>query len=241
MTALDRFACWRDVNLRRFPQCMRPASTRYARMAALVNVITMHRHQLRKRLASAGAILLRDYEVRSVEDFAVVVETLLTKPARYFGGDARRTLVSDFVYTANDKACTRTISPHNEMGYSRGFPEVVLFYCKTAAATGGETPLTDGRSLLGNLNRRLLAEFRAADVVYIQNLPDVDNSGVECAKSWRKTFETEDRGAIDSILAGRGAKWWWTAKESLHIEETVPAFAVNSTTGDEAFFCQADR
>lgn len=240
MAHLDRFVRSYELNTQGLPLCLSPADSS-ARLSDLIEFITLHRHDMRKRLARAGALLLRGFEVCSVEDFGAVVAAFVSESARYFGGDARRTLVSAFVYTANDTTHAGAISPHNEMGYSRAWPEVLFFYCRTAPVTGGETPLTDGRTLLRNLSPQLLEQFRAADVVYIQNLPDIDNSGVECAKSWSKTFETEDRGVVDRILAARRATWWWTRKNSLHLEETVPPFTVSSITGEEAFFCQANR
>ena len=240
MAHIDQIVRWYELNAQGLPLCLSPADLS-ARLSDLIEFVKLHRDEVRKRLARAGAILLRGFEVRSVEDFAAVVAALVSESGRYSGGDARRTLVSSFVYTANDTTHAGAISPHNEMGYSRGWPEVLLFYCRTAPATGGETPLTDGRALLQNLSPQLLDQFRTAEVVYIQNLPDIDNSGVECAKSWRKTFETEDRAVVDRILAARRATWWWTSKNSLHLEEAVPAFTINSITGEEAFFCQANR
>lgn len=208
---------------------------------ALVEYLTANRDQLRRNLADAGAILLRGAGIRDIEDFEAVTAALTSRRARYSGGDAKRTLVSDFVYTANDVAGHRSISPHNELGYSLAHPELLFFYCRVSADHGGATTLVDGRRLLDRLPSDLVGRLRQDEIVYIQNLPAIPDTGVQGAKTWQRTFETEDRAVVETALRQRGAAWRWESNGTLHVEETVPAILRNPRNGDETLFCQADR
>jgi alpha-ketoglutarate-dependent taurine dioxygenase len=206
----------------------------------LVHYLVANRKRFRLQLAEAGALLLRGTWVASIDDFEKVLASLTTKLFRY-SGDAPRTRLSDFVYTANDVAGHRSISPHNELGYSRSYPELLFFYCRNSADHGGATPLVDGRQVLKLLDQELVSRFRSEDVVYIQNLPSRRDHGVRGAKTWQETFETERRSAVDEMLQERGAAWDWTNGEVLHVEEHVPSVLWNPYSRQEALFCQADR
>ena len=159
----------------------------------LVHYLVANRKRFRLQLAEAGALLLRGTGVASIDDFEKVLASLTTKLFRYWG-DAPRTRLSDFVYTANDVGGHRSISPHNELGYSRSYPELLFFYCRNSADHGGATTLVDGRQVLKLLDQELVSRFRREDVVYIQNLPSRRDHGVRGAKTWQETFRDTNDG-----------------------------------------------
>ena len=232
---------WKHVNEEGLPICMVPSTRDASKAVYLESYLRSDCSSFRLRLALAGAVLLRGFDIDSVEEFAKVVRAIASTPLKYAGGDARRSLVNQYVYTANDARATLVISPHNEMGYSRAFPELVFFYCKVAASTGGATPLTDGRKVLQSLSSDLLSSFYKRDIRYIQNLPSKKDFGAQWAKTWQNTFETSDQGVVEKILERREAKWCWKSEGTLHVEETVPAIITNKYTNEQALFCQADR
>jgi len=231
---------WDRVGNNALPACLRASSPADRRVSTLLDALQAKEMRFWNRFDHAGAVLLRGFDIESVESFSAVVSAITPATRHYSGGDARRHRVGDFVYTANDAAGWRAISPHNEMGYSRAHPDVLFFYCAVAAASGGETPLTDGRQLVRYLDPAIVDRFRASPVVYVSNLPVVPG-GVESAKTWQATFETTLREHVEAILDERNATWSWSDDGTLHIEETVPAIVRNRFTEEEAFFCQADR
>jgi len=232
---------WEYLNDECLPICMMPSAFDTKKFDNLESYLRLNRSSFRMKVASSGAVLLRGFDINSPDDFAKIVLAIASKPLRYSGGDARRSSINDYVYTANDARESLKISPHNEMGYSRDFPELVFFYCKIAPITGGETPLTDGRKVLQTLSTDLISTLSERKIRYIQNLPFKKDFGVQWAKNWCDTFETSDQNTINKILNGRNAKWHWKADNSLHLEEIVPAILVDKYLNQQTFFCQADR
>jgi alpha-ketoglutarate-dependent taurine dioxygenase len=231
---------WSEINDEKLPAVLEGDNGRYA-LAELLEFLRAEKDTCLSNIATFGSVLLRGFQITSIGEFAAVVRTLSSTTLLYSGGDARRTRVSEFVYTANNASGARFISPHNELGYSVAFPDLVFFFCKVAASEGGETPLTDGRKVLQRIGREVACSFRSASVTYIQNLPQFKDKGVESAKTWRDTFETDSRDAVNAILDSRGARYWWNPNGTLHCEETVPAVVTNGWTSEAALFCQADR
>ncbi|PRC94351.1 TauD/TfdA family dioxygenase [Solimicrobium silvestre] len=218
-----------------------PSNSREATLDYLLNYINSDRQKFRLELEQSGTLLFRNFQINTVEQFDRFTQTVLSSRVRYRGGDARRTLTTDYVYTSNDTSGEKYISVHNEMGYSRAHPEILIFYCKKADMIGGETLLTDGRKIAERLSPAAALAFALTEVTYIQNLPAQSNGAPEWPKTWAQTFESNNPDEVSRLLDKRGARFWWTPEMSLHIEETLPSVVAGAYTGVNALFCQADR
>jgi len=116
-------------------------------------------------------------------------------------------------------------------------PRVVGFFCRVAAAKGGQTPLADGRRVFARLPSELRARFEASGVRYINNLPDRFGVG----KSWQAQFQTEDRAAVEAVLREEGYEFEWKANGGLRTATRCTAVKVHPITGESAWIAQADH
>lgn len=191
--------------------------------------------ELRAALHRHGALLLRGFAVEDVHAFQRAVRVFAPALRNYQGGDSPRASVTDKVYTSTSYPASLPIPLHNEMSYSRDYPSLIAFYCEVPPQSDGETPLADCRHLLQCLSLDLRERFQHKKLRYIQNLPD----GAGLGRSWRATFETDDRAQVEALLCARGAELQWRPDGSLRVAETVDPVIEHPHTGEPVFFSQA--
>ncbi|MEW1749005.1 TauD/TfdA family dioxygenase [Streptomyces angustmyceticus] len=189
-----------------------------------------------------GALLVREKAVLfrgfagAPGSYDEIAGLLLPRRLAYVHGNSPRTKVGQNVYTSTEYPAEYEISMHNEMSYAASWPARILFHCEVAAATGGATPVLDGRLWLESLDAEVRDAF-AGGVRYTQNLHD----GIGFGKSWQATFETEDRAAAEAFLDGTGADWEWRNDGSLRVSLLRQATLAHPVTGTRVWFNQADQ
>ncbi|MGJ7874791.1 TauD/TfdA family dioxygenase [Streptomyces rochei] len=186
-------------------------------------------------LTVAGAVVFRGFGI-TTESYDIVADLLLPSRLAYVHGNSPRTKVGRNLYTSTEYPAEFEISMHNEMSYARRWPSRILFFCDVAAATGGATPVVDGRLWLESIDPEVRAAF-AAGVRYTQNLHD----GVGFGKSWQATFETEDRSEVEAFLDAADAEWKWQPDGTLRVTQMRQATLRHPVTGSEVWFSQADQ
>jgi alpha-ketoglutarate-dependent taurine dioxygenase len=180
------------------------------------------------------ALVFRGFNV-AADTLDPVIDLLLPSRLAYVHGNSPRSKVGGNVYTSTEYPPEQTISMHNELSYAARWPSRLLFYCEKAPQTGGATPVVDGARWLASLDPGIRAAF-AGGVRYTQNLHD----GMGFGKSWQDTFETGDREAVETYLAGADATWEWNAS-GLRISQVRPATVRHPVTGEEVWFSQFDQ
>jgi hypothetical protein len=188
-----------------------------------------------KMLVEAKALVFRGFGV-PVSSLDSVMDLLLPNRLAYVHGNSPRTKVGNSVYTSTEYPAEFTISMHNELSYAPSWPTRLLFFCERPSASGGATPLVDGERWLASLDEDVRTAF-SGGVRYTQNLHD----GYGLGKSWQDTFETSDRQAAESYLAGADATWAWQGDGTLRVSQTRPATVRHPATGAEVWFNQADQ
>ncbi|MFI9239246.1 TauD/TfdA family dioxygenase [Streptomyces sp. NPDC053079] len=186
-------------------------------------------------LTREKALVFRGFGVEAA-GLDEVMDLLLPHRLAYVHGNSPRTKVGANVYTSTEYPAEYAISMHNEMSYAHQWPARLLFFCETAPQTGGATPVIDGTRWLACLDAEVREAFRDG-VRYTQNL----HGGLGLGKSWQATFETEDRGRVETFLSESGAAWQWLADGGLRISQVRPAVVRHPVTGDEVWFNQADQ
>lgn len=200
-----------------------------------VELLLERRRALEDELCRHGALLLRGFFVEGARAFEELVRVFAPTLRGYAGGDSPRAAVTAGVYTSTTYPASEPIPLHNEMSYSRDHPALIAFYCEIPPAAGGATPIADCRQLLRALPPELVARFRARRLRYVQNL----HAGAGLGKSWRETFETDDRAQVAAILARREADFEWRPDGSLRVAEIVDPVIAHPRTGELVFFSQA--
>jgi alpha-ketoglutarate-dependent taurine dioxygenase len=186
-------------------------------------------------LAEERAVYFRGFGI-TADSYDGAADLLLANRLAYVHGNSPRTKVGRNLYTSTEYPAEFEISMHNEMSYAHAWPSRILFFCDVAAATGGATPLVDGRLWLESIDPEIRAAF-AAGVRYTQNLHD----GMGFGKSWQATFETEDRAAVEAFLDGAEAEWSWQPDGTLRVTQVRRATLEHPVTGTEVWFNQADQ
>ncbi|MEU3077710.1 TauD/TfdA family dioxygenase [Streptomyces laurentii] len=186
-------------------------------------------------LAEERAVYFRGFGI-TADSYDGAADLLLANRLAYVHGNSPRTKVGRNLYTSTEYPAEFEISMHNEMSYAHAWPSRILFFCDVAAATGGATPLVDGRLWLESIDPEIRAAF-AAGVRYTQNLHD----GMGFGKSWQATFETEDRAEVETFLDGAEAEWSWQPDGTLRVTQLRRATLEHPVTGTEVWFNQADQ
>jgi alpha-ketoglutarate-dependent taurine dioxygenase len=185
-------------------------------------------------LVEHKALVFRDFGI-AAEALEPVLDRLLPNRLAYVHGNSPRTKIGQNVYTSTEYPAEFTISMHNELSYAAQWPSRLLFFCQTAAQTGGATPVVDAALWLDLLDAELRAAF-AGGVRYQQNL----HGGMGLGKSWQATFETDRRDEVEAFLTHSKAEWEWT-RDGLRVIQTRPATTCHPVTGVEVWFNQSDQ
>jgi alpha-ketoglutarate-dependent taurine dioxygenase len=203
----------------------------------LVEWHQQNRDWVEARLLEHGAILFRGFAVRTQELFQRAVEVLGGSTLSYVDGNSPREKLGGGVYTSTEYPAEYFISLHNELSYSKRWPSRVFFCCITAPAEGGETPLADSRAILRRLPAGVRDAFVEKQVRYIRNL----HGGHGLGSSWQKTFETDDRAAVEEFCRATDSQFQWNEDGGLTVTQVRPAIAVHPRTGETVWFNQADQ
>ncbi|MDG4786449.1 TauD/TfdA family dioxygenase [Micromonospora sp. WMMD1102] len=191
--------------------------------------------ELDNLLTAEKALVFRGFQVTE-ETLDPVMDQLLPNRLAYVHGNSPRTKVGKNVYTSTEYPPEFTISMHNELSYAHQWPSRLMFFCHTAAETGGATPVVDAALWLHSLDPQVRAAY-AGGVRYTQNLHD----GFGLGKSWQDTFETADRDEVEAFLSSTEASWEWKSDGGLRVTQDRPSTTRHPVTGVEVWFNQSDQ
>lgn len=203
----------------------------------LCDLARAQRDFFRASLLRHGAVLLRGFEARTIEEFENFVRVFSGKDFfNYAGGVSPRHALSGGVYTSTEYPPHLALALHNELSYSEISPRHLYFFCHTAPDSGGATTLGDSRRILQNINPKTIGLFKYKQVRYDRNLPGEKDSEY----SWQAAFETDDKETVEDHCRKIGAEYEWKANGNLRVSQTRPATATHPETGEEVWFNQAD-
>jgi alpha-ketoglutarate-dependent taurine dioxygenase len=226
------------VDHRTTPFLVEPGGKLKRSTVSLCSWAADHRHSLDEWLHRDGAVLLRGFDVGNPEEFHDVVAAIRPRILNYVGGDSPRKAVGDGIYTSTEFPPNMEIGLHNELSYTRSWPERVFFCCLVAADSGGETHLADSRKVFAQMDPAVRHRFSEEGVIYRQHLRD-GGDGPGPGKSWQETFETMERAQVERVCASQGMEFQWThrgLRTSLH----NPGVLTHPVTGEICWFNQAD-
>lgn len=203
----------------------------------LSDLAISQREFFRQRLLQYGAILLRGFDVRTIDEFENFARLFSGKEFfNYAGGVSPRIALSKGVYTSTEYPPNLTLALHNELSYSEIYPRHLYFFCQTAPQIGGQTTLGDSRRILRNISPKTVGLFKHKKIRYDRNLTAEKGAGY----SWQEAFETDDREAVENQCRKIGADFEWKPTGNLRVSQVRPATAIHPETGEEVWFNQAD-
>jgi alpha-ketoglutarate-dependent taurine dioxygenase len=191
--------------------------------------IAAARSDIRERLLTDGAVLLRGFDVGGVDGFDAVVRASAGAPLTYAERSSPRHAIKGQVYTSTDYPRSEEIFLHNENSYQAAWPLTLFFYCLQPSATLGATPLADIRTVYASIDPAVRAEFAKRDWMVVRNFSDA--FGVP----WQQAFGTEDRDQVTAYCASNGVEARWT-RDGLRTRARRAAVHTHPRTGETVWF-----
>jgi len=205
--------------------------------------VSEQRKELLKLAAQHGAVLFRDFPLKTAEDFDGFVASLGISnfPYRQSLSNAVRMNRTERVFSANEAPPEVTILFHHEMAQTPIYPEWILFFCELAALEGGATPICRSDILYERLKEcspQFIVDCEQKGLKYSNVMPEEDDLQSGMGRSWKGTLGVETREAAEGRLSELNYSWQWLDDGSLRA--TTPALpAVNEVRpGRKSFFNQ---
>lgn len=211
------------------PLVVRPTTERVDLMAWA----SRHRELIEEKLLHAGALLFRDFEVRTARRFEQFIESLSADLLEYSYRSTPRNHVSGKIYTSTEYPADQTIPLHNEMAYSAHWPMKLWFFCAVRAERGGETPIADSRRIFSRVASEVRENFARRGVMYVRNY------GAGLDLSWQDVFQTSDRLEVEAFCCRSSIDFEWKSEGRLRTRQVCQATATHPRTREQVWFNQA--
>jgi alpha-ketoglutarate-dependent taurine dioxygenase len=199
----------------------------------LQNWAKNNREFLKAELLKYGAILFRDFKVKSIEEFEQIIAAICGEAMEYRYRASPRTQVGGRIYTSTDYPAEQSIFPHNEHTYSPTFPLKIFFFCMSPAAQGGETPIGSCRKVFERIHPDIRDRFIQKKVMYMRNFGD--GFGLP----WQTVFQTTDKTKVEEYCKTNGIEVEWKADNRLRTRQVGPAVLKHPQTGEIVWFNHA--
>jgi alpha-ketoglutarate-dependent taurine dioxygenase len=177
-----------------------------------------------------GAVLFRGFlgnDVGGFEAFVRAHEPELIED----NSELPRSRLGTVLYSAVDYPPGEPILWHNENAFYARWPARLWFFCVKAADHRGETPLADGRQMLGRLASPLLDRFKARGIMYVRCYRD--GLGLD----WQTVFATQNPQEVEARCHALGLVCEWSAG-CLRTRSVRPAVVRHPRTGEQVWFNQ---
>jgi alpha-ketoglutarate-dependent taurine dioxygenase len=207
-------------------------------LESLLEMLQAERERLRRHLTTIGIVLIRNFDIGSLEAFERTVRCFAQSDLfNYAGGASPRAPISGGVYNSTEYPPEMSLALHNELSYSTIFPRYVYFFCLSPPDEGGETTYGDSRRILSRIPTQIAESFRSRKVSYERNL----QSDPMSPYSWQTAFETDDRSVVEAICRSMGIAFRWLPDDSIiQLIQDGPGTIMHPETGEEVWFNQAD-
>lgn len=209
------------------PVLITPALAGEPLLAALPRL----RAAIETQVGTVGGVLLRGFEVPSVEAFRAFAASFGHPLLSYEFGSTPRTEVGGGVYTATEYPSHQSIPLHNEQAYTRIWPMKAWFHCVTAAPERGETPIADSRAIYRRMPPGIRERF-APGIIYVRNYGEFD-------VPWQTVFNTDRPAEVEAFCRKAGIRWEWKPDGDLRTTQLCQAFETHPVSGETVWFNQA--
>jgi alpha-ketoglutarate-dependent taurine dioxygenase len=199
----------------------------------LVSWAASQREALDRQLLAHGGILFRGFNVDSVAQFTAVTRAVCDELLDYNERAAPRSEVEKSIYTSTEFPADQHIPMHHEMSYSHNWPAKIWFYCAQPPASGGRTPVSDDRKVLGRIDPAIRRRFVEKKIMFVRNYGE----GVDLP--WQEAFQTSDRGAVEEYCRKARMTVEWKDGNRLRTRSVRPATVVHPKTGETIWFNHA--
>jgi alpha-ketoglutarate-dependent taurine dioxygenase len=189
-----------------------------------------NRDFIETKLSSAGAILFRDFKVRSASEFERCAGALGHELFPGYG-DLPQAEAGSPIYRSTPYPPDQVILFHNEASHTHRWPMKQWFFCVRPSEQGGETPLLDCRKVYSLLDPALVEQFENKQLMYVRNFTE----GLDV--SWQQFFKTADKSTVERYCTDASINFEWK-NNGLRTRQVCAAVASHPKTGEKVFFNQ---
>ena len=212
-----------------FPQLITAADINLPLEKWIIN----NKSEFLSQKAVYGAVLLRDFQISSVEQFESFINLFTQETIEYNLRSSPRYAVGKNIYNTTTYPKEYTINMHSESSYAPDHPEHIVFCCVNPADKDGETPIADNRKVLEYLSDKTKNKFLERGVKYLRNL------NKDLGLSWQEVFQTTDKAVVEADCIERGIDFLWKSEKQLVLTWTKKAIWEHPVTGEMAWFNHA--
>ena len=197
----------------------------------LAEWLQANREFVEEKIALHGGVLFRGFSVNTPQEFERVAAAICGDLFAEYG-DLPREDVAGKVYTSTPYPQDKSILYHNESSHLSSWPGKINFFCITAPAEGGATPIVDCRKVYQGLSPEVRQKFAELGLLYVRNFCN----GLDV--TWQRFFGTEDRAAVERLCGAQGMSCEWTSSGNLRVKQRCRAVLRHPRTGEMTFFNQ---
>jgi alpha-ketoglutarate-dependent taurine dioxygenase len=188
------------------------------------------RDYIETQLLKHGAILFRDFNITSTAGFEKLARALVPQLFEYHERSSPRTEISTGVYTSTNHPANQPIRFHNEHSYSHRWPMKIWFFCLQPAASGGATPIADGRKIFQLIDPKIRKRFIEKRVKYVRNYGD--GFGLP----WQTAFQTTNKSDVDEYCRKASIQAEWRDGGRLRTTQIFRTIIPHQKTGEMVWF-----
>jgi len=205
--------------------------------------ISEHRQDLLEKCTTHGAILFRNFPLKTALDFDrfIAAFNLPNFPYEESLSNAVRVNKTPRVFTANEAPPTVTIYLHHEMAQTPIHPSRLFFFCEQAAQSGGATPICRSDVLWERLAARcpdFARNCQTRGLRYSNVMPPANDATSGMGRSWQSTLRTESKEAAEKRLRDLGYSYDWLPDGSLRATTPILPAVRKLSDGRTTFFNQ---
>jgi len=204
----------------------------------IVPFIGAHAEEIREGFLERGAVLFRGFGVAEALQFEQAAKAIDPDLKNDYLGTSPRNKITDYVFSASELPPHFPIMQHCEMSFLPHVPRKLFFWCKTAPAHGGETPICDFAAVYDGLNPDIRAEFEEKGITTIRNYsgPGQKGKNLKQLKPWPDMFLTTDKNRVEEICREHELETHWMPGDSLRLINTRPAMKTHPVNGRKVWF-----
>jgi len=186
-----------------------------------------------------GALLFRGFDVPDAPAFEHVARAIDDDLKNDYLGTSPRDALTGYVFSASELPPYYPIPQHCEMSFVANPPRRLFFCCLVEPAVGsGETPLTDFRRVLADLDPAVVARFERRGLRIVRNYSGPDGGrrfDPWRLKRWDEMFGTTDHAEIEARCRQEGFEPTWTANDGLRLVSHQAATRAHPVTGERVW------
>lgn len=195
-----------------------------------------NKQQVAQKLVEHGAILFRGFDLGTSEAVgrfsSLVMQSVHKKNTEHRPVDD-----SDIVQVPVEYPSRKFLLWHNENTFNYEWPQKAIFACHTPAASGGQTPLVDSRTIYQKLPAHIRQDFIDKGVMYVRRYGSENTIGL----SWKTIFKTEDKAEVERQCWEQHMDFEWEDGQILLTKARRPAVWQHPVSGDWSWINQAQH